>query len=61
MTWVDPIVKEVRAIREKIWKQHGYDLDRLCEGLRRKQAGHTSQVVIKKDLVRNQRAMVRVH
>ncbi len=50
MKWIDPIVEEVRTVREKLWKECDYDLDRFCAKLREKQASHGSQVVTKIDL-----------
>jgi hypothetical protein len=45
MEWTDPIVEDVRASRENIWKACGCDLDRVCEMLRESQASHSSMVV----------------
>lgn len=33
----DPIVEEVRKAREEYARRFGYDLDAMCEDLRRKQ------------------------
>ena len=37
----DPVVEEVRAIREEIAKEHDYDIDAICESLRRREATST--------------------
>ncbi|WP_437335550.1 hypothetical protein [Sorangium sp. So ce394] len=37
----DPIVEEVRAIREAIAREHGYDIDAIFEAFRR--MGETSR------------------
>lgn len=34
----DPIVEEVRAIRDEIAKEHGYDLDSIFKDLQRRDA-----------------------
>lgn len=41
--WQDPIVEEVRRIRDEHAKQFNYDLHAICEDFRRKQSssGHT--------------------
>jgi len=51
MKWVDPIVQEVRAAREKIWKESNYDLDQLCATLREKQISHGLQIFTKTRLL----------
>ena len=50
MKWIDPIVKEVRTVREKLWKECDYDLDRFCAKLREKQESHDLQIVTKTKL-----------
>ena len=52
MKWIDPIVEDVRAVRENLWEACGYDLDRLCEMMREGQASHSSMVVTKAELAR---------
>nr|QNO41312.1 hypothetical protein LBIJHIGM_00002 [Methanosarcinales archaeon ANME-2c ERB4] len=52
MKWIDPIVEDVRTVRENLWEACGYDLDRLCEMLREGQASHSSRVVTKAELSR---------
>jgi len=41
----DPIVEEVRAIRDEIAKEHDYDVDAIFEALRRRDATSTTQHV----------------
>lgn len=55
MCWTDPIVKEVREAREKIWKQSGYDFDKLCRRLRRSQKLRGLCVLTAADLRRRRR------
>jgi hypothetical protein len=43
--WLDPIVAEVRAAREALLAEAGYDLHALCELLRARQAAACRQVV----------------
>jgi hypothetical protein len=43
--WIDPIVAEVRAAREALLADAGYDLHTLCELLRARQAAAGRQVV----------------
>ena len=43
--WRDPIVEEVRAIREAIAKEHGNDLKALARALRRKEGADGRRVV----------------
>lgn len=52
--WEDPIVKEVRAAREKIWKECGYDLRKYCERLKKheQQRVEKKKNSVKKDLRR---------
>lgn len=38
----DPIVDEVRAIREELAKEYGYDIDAIFEALRRLEATSTA-------------------
>lgn len=33
-TWRDPIVEEVRRVRDEIAKECGYDIDKICEYLK---------------------------
>mgnify|MGYP001598226255 CR=1 FL=1 len=45
MTWEDPIVKEVRDIREQIAAEHNHDLRALCKHLQeREQQEHRKLV-----------------
>ena len=41
----DPIVEEVRAIREAFAKEHGYDVKAIVEALQRRQAIGEGRVV----------------
>ena len=43
--WRDPIVEEVREIREAIAKEHGNDLKALARALRRKEGADGRRVV----------------
>jgi hypothetical protein len=36
-TWVDPIVEEVRRIRDEHAARFDYDIHRICEDVRREQ------------------------
>ena len=43
--WRDPIVAEVRRVREKLFAAAGYDIREFCRRLREEQAGSGHQVV----------------
>lgn len=43
--WRDPIVKEVRAVRAAIAKEHGNDLKALAAALRKKEGADGRRVV----------------
>jgi hypothetical protein len=43
--WKDEIVEEVRDTRLKIGAEHGHDLRRIVEGLRRRQSTSGRKVV----------------
>jgi hypothetical protein len=43
--WDDPIVSEVRQIREALFAEFDYDLEKYAERLRRKQVDSGKQVV----------------
>lgn len=45
MPWVDPIVADVRAIRQALLADAGYDLHLLCDRLRDRQASAGRKVV----------------
>ena len=45
MSRKDPIVEEVHAVREALAREAGYDLDRLIEAARERQAASGRQVV----------------
>jgi hypothetical protein len=44
-SWRDPIVAEVRATRQQLLAQVGYDLHALCELLRSHQAAEGREIV----------------
>jgi hypothetical protein len=43
--WKDPIVEEVRRVRERHAARYGYDLDAICEALREEQRQSGRKVV----------------
>jgi hypothetical protein len=43
--WTDPIVEEVRAIREALARENGYDLDRLAAMVMKSQTRHGKKLV----------------
>jgi hypothetical protein len=43
--WRDPIVAEVRRVREALFAASGYDIHEFCRRLREKQAACGHQVV----------------
>ena len=43
--WTDPIVEEVRATREALARECGYDMDRLAEMLMKSQLRHGDNLV----------------
>ncbi len=43
--WHDPVVEEVRAIREAYSKRFNYDLDAIAADLRKKEARSDRQLV----------------
>jgi hypothetical protein len=55
----DPIVEEVRAVREALAKEHGYDIKAIMRALQRQEAGSGRRVVFlqPKRLPRNQRGL----
>lgn len=44
----DPLIDEVRRIRAEVSKEHGHDLDRLCEHLREVESQYGGKVVHKR-------------
>jgi hypothetical protein len=46
--WKDPIVEEVRKVREELFKQANYDLHTLFENLRKSQKERNAKMVSKK-------------
>lgn len=43
--WIDPIVEEVRAAREALFQEAGYDLKRLNDRLMESQKRHGDRLV----------------
>ncbi len=43
--WKDPVVEDVRAIRDEYARSLDYDLGKICEDLRRQQTEGTKEVV----------------
>ena len=43
--WKDPIVEEVRRVRERHAAKYGYDLDAICKALREEQQQGRRKVV----------------
>ncbi len=43
--WKDPVVEDVRAIRDEYARSFDYDLGKICEDLRSQQAKTESEVV----------------
>lgn len=54
--WRDPIVEEVRRIREQIFAECGYDLKRLAERDRKIAQEWPGKLVTKEELTRERRA-----
>jgi hypothetical protein len=50
-TWVDPIVEEVRRVRDEHAARFAYDIHRICEDVRREQeldrAGGVEYITLK--------------
>lgn len=47
MTWIDPIVQEVREAREELARQANYDLHTFFQNLRKNEKKRKSKVVSK--------------
>ena len=47
----DPLIDEVRAIREEISNRFGNDVERLCEHLREVEKAHTGPLIRPEDVV----------
>ena len=43
--WKDPVVEDVRAVRDEYARSFDYDLGKICEDLRRQQAEAKREVV----------------
>ena len=56
--WKDPVVEEVRKIRDEYARSFDYDLGRICEDLRKQQAESGRDIVTlpPKKLVKNDAA-----
>ena len=56
--WKDPVVEEVRKIRDDYARSFDYDLGRICEDLRKQQAesGRETITLPPKKLVKNDAA-----
>jgi bisphosphoglycerate-dependent phosphoglycerate mutase len=48
MNWEDPIVKEVREIREQLTAEHGNDLRALCKYLQEREQRESRNIVTRK-------------
>ena len=44
-TWIDPIVEEVRAAREELFREAAYDLSQLHERIVQSQERHRERLV----------------
>jgi hypothetical protein len=44
-TWIDPIVDEVRAAREELFREADYDLGRMHDRIMRSQERHHERLV----------------
>ena len=43
--WIDPVVEEIRAIREAIFQEEGFDLKRMHARLVKSQKRHGNKLV----------------
>jgi hypothetical protein len=48
MNWEDPIVKEVREIRDQLTAEHGNDIRALCKYLQNRELHETRNLVKRK-------------
>ena len=55
--WKDPIVEEIRLIREKIAKECNYDLKQIIKRLKRREKEHAGQIVHEKLRTREEKAI----
>ena len=53
--WSDPIVEEIRSIRERIWGECDYDLKKLTKRLKNKEQLHKDRLVSPQQFIRKQR------
>lgn len=52
----DPIIREVREVREQLAREAGYDLHTMCERLREAEKRHPERVVCLQPQVANSKA-----
>jgi len=45
MKWNDPIVSEVRSIREEIFREQNYNFKQFCESLKKKQIQEEKKIM----------------
>jgi hypothetical protein len=45
MPWQDPIVEEIRKLREEYAARFGFDLEAICQDLRAREAEHPERLV----------------
>jgi predicted transcriptional regulator len=50
--WEDPIVKEVREARAKIWEECGGDMNKLWERIKAAEAEHPERLITKEEFDR---------
>jgi hypothetical protein len=50
--WKDPIVEEIRAVREQIARECHYDIGEIMAYLRKRQEANADRVVTKEDVAR---------
>lgn len=48
MTWRDPIVEEMRKLREEYAARFGFDLEAICRDLHAREAAHPERLVSRK-------------
>ena len=51
--WNDPIVEEIHSVRERIWKDCGYDFEQLVERLNSREAKHKERLVYAPAVIRD--------
>lgn len=55
--WKDPIVEEIRAVREQIAREFNYDLGEIMAHLRKSQEANLGRVVSKEDVAKRKRTL----